>query len=100
VVHTPRMIQDRHIFNQYVIRVENRDALKSFLKERGIETEIYYPKPMHLQECLLTNQNSRPQPLSESERAAKEVLALPIFPELSPEQLAYVVQSVIDFVSK
>jgi UDP-2-acetamido-3-amino-2,3-dideoxy-glucuronate N-acetyltransferase len=97
---TPSIVQDRHIFNQYVIRIKNRDALKSFLKDRGIETEIYYPKPMHLQECLQPYGYPRPLPLSESERAAEEVLALPIFPELSVEQLAYVSQAVIDFVSK
>jgi len=81
------------IYNQYTIRTERRDGLQSFLKERGIGTAIYYPLPLHLQPCfayLGYKQGSCP----ESERAAAEVLSLPIYPELTTAQLDEVIDGV------
>jgi dTDP-4-amino-4,6-dideoxygalactose transaminase len=96
-VITPRAaVQGRHIFNQYVVRVENRDALKNHLTERNIGTEIYYPVPLHLQECF-AYLGYQEGDFPESERAAQESLALPIYPELAAAQLDYVVASVAEF---
>jgi dTDP-4-amino-4,6-dideoxygalactose transaminase len=87
------------IFNQYTIRVERRDELQSFLKSRGIGNSIYYPLPLHLQPCfayLGYKEGSCP----ESERAAKEVLSLPIYPELTKDQLDDVISSVRGFYGR
>jgi len=92
----PKTVANRHIFNQYVIRTSRRDQLKAALQEKGVATEIYYPVPMHLQECFASlgyKQGDFPQ----SESAAKETLALPIYPELSDAQAQYVVECVRDF---
>ena len=96
-VSTPRAVNNgRHIFNQYVIRVQNRDALKDFLTAHGIGTEIYYPVPLHLQKCF-AYLNHAAGAYPESERAAEETLALPIYPELEEAQLKAVVASVAGF---
>jgi dTDP-4-amino-4,6-dideoxygalactose transaminase len=96
-VVTPRApAAGRHIFNQYAIRAERRDELRAALTERGIGTEIYYPVPLHLQQCFAPlgyQQGDFP----ESERAAAETLALPVYPELSQAQLAHVVAAVAEF---
>jgi dTDP-4-amino-4,6-dideoxygalactose transaminase len=83
------------IFNQYVIRVQRRAELMDHLKERGVGCEIYYPMPMHLQQCF-ENLGYREGDCPEAERAAGEVLAIPVYPELPPEQRQYVVESVLE----
>ena len=92
-VRLPSVATDRHIFNQYVIRVSDRDQLQAALKQRNIGTEVYYPVPLHLQECFAYLGHGTGS-FPESERAAKETLALPIYPELSEAQLQYVVESI------
>lgn len=85
-----------HIFNQYVIRATKRDKLRNFLKQKGIETEIYYPIPLHLQECF-KSLGYRKGDLPEAERASQEVLAIPVYPELTRAQQAYVVEEIESF---
>jgi len=88
----------RHIYNQYVIRSRQRDELQKHLKAQDIGTEVYYPVPMHLQECF-AYLGHKVGDFPESEKAAKESLALPVYPELTDEQAAYAVQSIHDFVA-
>jgi dTDP-4-amino-4,6-dideoxygalactose transaminase len=96
-VGVPAVVCDRHIFNQYVIRVSNRDGLQSFLKNKGVGTEVYYPVPMHLQECF-GYLGDKAGAYPESERAAKETLALPICPEVTDEEARYVVECIGEFL--
>lgn len=90
--------ENESIFNQYTLRIADgrRDALQAYLKERGIGTSIYYPLPLHLQPCF-AYLGYREGQCPESERAAKEVLSLPIFPELSRAQLDEVVNGVVSY---
>jgi dTDP-4-amino-4,6-dideoxygalactose transaminase len=96
-VHLP-VVKDgnRHIFHQYVIRVSHRGELEEFLGARGVKTGRYYPLPLHLQECF-TYLGYKRGDLAESERAADETLALPIYPGLSREQQEYVVDQIRNF---
>jgi dTDP-4-amino-4,6-dideoxygalactose transaminase len=89
-------VGQRHIFNQYVVRARNRDGLRARLTEHRIGTEVYYPVPLHLQGCF-AYLNHRAGDFPHSERAAEEVLALPVYPELEPAQLAHVVATVAQF---
>ena len=91
--------RDYHIYNQYVIRVQKRDEIKEYLTNSGIGTEIYYPVPFHRQECF-AYLNCSDSDYPHSNFASEHSLALPIYPELSAEQITYVVECVSDFVSK
>jgi dTDP-4-amino-4,6-dideoxygalactose transaminase len=91
--------QNRHIFHQYVIRVPERDRLKKFLAEEGIGTDIYYPVPLHLQECYSFLKYHRGD-LPNSEKASEEVLALPIYPELTENEQTMVADRIKAFYKK
>ena len=88
----------RHIFHQYVVRVPApvRDSLMEHLKRHGVGTKVYYPVPLHLQECFRPLGYAEGD-LPESERAARETFALPVYPELTEEQQRYVVETINNF---
>lgn len=89
----------RHIYNQYVITVEGRrDELREFLSSKGVGTEVYYPLPLHIQECF-TYLGYRADDFPVSVDLAQKSLALPIFPELDSAQLRYVVENIVEFYS-
>ncbi len=85
-----------HVFHQYVVRAERRDDLRAHLAARGISSEVYYPIPLHLQECF-ADLGWRRGDLPETERAAAESLALPIYPQLSDAQQDRVVEAIAAF---
>jgi len=91
--------KNRHIFHQYVIAVPKRNELRQFLTKEGIGTEIYYPVPLHLQECY-SFLDHHPGDFPASEKAAEETLALPIYPELTEDQQVYVVERIKGFYKK
>jgi dTDP-4-amino-4,6-dideoxygalactose transaminase len=98
-VVTPRALQGNyHIYNQYTIAVPNRDGLRDYLKEKKIGCEMYYPVPLHAQECyrdLGYAEGSMPV----AEKMARSVISLPIFPELTSDEQLYVIESVREYYS-
>lgn len=88
-----------HIYNQFIIRVEKRNELMDFLKTKDIGCAIYYPVPFHQQECF-AYLNCKNEDYPNSNKAAEESLALPIYPELSTEQITYVAESIAEFLKK
>ena len=91
--------EKRHIYNQFIIRLKGRrDELREFLNAEGIGTEVYYPLPLHVQDCF-KYLGHRPEDFPESMDAAATTLALPIYPELKREQLATVVQKIKEFLA-
>jgi dTDP-4-amino-4,6-dideoxygalactose transaminase len=96
-ISTPRASNGyRHIFNQYVLRVKRRDELRKYLAAAGIETEVYYPVPLHMQQCF-SYLGDRAEDFPEACRAAAEVVAIPIYPELSSIQKQHVVNTIAAF---
>jgi len=93
-----RSPQAKHVFHQYVIRAQRRDELRTFLTDRKIGSEIYYPLPLHLQP-VFSYLGLKAGDMPVSEQAAREVLALPMFPELTEAEIRWVVESIADFYS-
>lgn len=85
-----------HIYNQYTLRVPSRDKLRQFLKENDIGAEIYYPLPLHLQECF-ADLGYKQGDLPEAEKASHQVISIPIYPELTTSQQEYIIQKILEF---
>jgi len=85
-----------HVYNQFVIRARDRDKLKAHLAERGVGSEVYYPLPLHMQECF-KDMGHQVGDFPESERASKEALAIPVYPELTAAAQEYVVETIASF---
>ncbi len=88
-----------HTYHQYVIRAKDRDKLREFLEEKGVSTAIYYPLPLHLQRCF-SYLGYKEGDFPVAEKAAGEVLALPIYPELNADQQDYIVSTISDYYKK
>lgn len=98
-ITTPEQRQDRHTYNSYVIRAKHRDALREHLAKHGVQTQIYYPLPLHLQPCFsYLGYTEGDFPVSE--QAAQEALALPIYPEMNLAMQEYVAETVRSFYTK
>ncbi|MFP4081399.1 MAG: DegT/DnrJ/EryC1/StrS family aminotransferase [Candidatus Aminicenantes bacterium] len=95
----PSGIKSYHTYHQYVIRAQKRDELQKFLKEKGISTAVYYPLPLHLQKCF-SYLGYKQGDFPESEKASRQVLALPIYPELNSRKQDYIVQSISQFYNR
>ncbi len=98
-LHTGVVVPDDsagHIYNQFVVCFPDRDRLQAFLRQRGVDTEVYYPLPLHLQDCF-RDLGHRRGDFPHAEKAAQECLALPIYPELTEDQQRYVVEQIRDF---
>jgi len=87
-----------NVYHQYVIRIKNRDKARQYLQERGVGTGIFYPKPIHKQKAF-REYVGETESYPEAEKSANEVLALPIYPELTPEQVDYVINCIKDFLA-
>ena len=99
-IHLPFENKGRHIYNQFVIKVsKNRDELKKYLNDHGIGCEIYYPVPLHAQECF-QYLNYRPEDCPVSMEASAKTIALPIYPELGYDQIEYIVDKIESFYKK
>ncbi len=89
---------NKSVFNQYIVRVKRRDVLRKYLADKGVGSEIYYPVPLHMQKCF-KDLGYKKGSFPVSEQAAKESLALPIYPELKLKEIEYVVSSIAGFYS-
>jgi dTDP-4-amino-4,6-dideoxygalactose transaminase len=94
--YRPRGLTNHHVYHQYVIRAPKRDALREHLRKREIETAIYYPLGLHEQKCF-AYLGYKKGDFPETERAARETLALPIYPEISRDAQRYVVNAIVEF---
>ena len=105
VIQTPEALYKNssteyfHTYHQYVIRAKERDKMKEFLEEKGVNTAIYYPLPLHLQKCF-TYLGYREGDFPVAEKASREVLALPIYPELTADQQDYIASCITEFYKK
>ncbi|MCP4228849.1 MAG: transcriptional regulator, partial [bacterium] len=88
--------EDHHVYNQYVVGVPRRDRLRDFLESRGVGTEVYYPIPLHLQQCFC-DLGYRPGDFPVAERAARETVALPVYPGVTEQQQNAVVEAIASF---
>ena len=96
-IATPRIDSNNiSIYHQYTIAVPDRDNLQKFLADNGISSAIFYPKPLHLQDCFQTLSYKQGD-LPVAEKACKEVLSLPVYPELTKAQIEYIADTVLDF---
>ncbi|WP_227937227.1 DegT/DnrJ/EryC1/StrS family aminotransferase [Alkalihalobacillus deserti] len=99
-VITPKELEKRyHVFHQYTIRTNNRSELQTFLQEHGVASMVYYPKPLHVQP-VFTEYGYKEGDLPETDKAANEVISLPMFPELKEDQQIYVVEKIKQFYTK